>query len=117
MDFDSILASVHADRGISINMEGDQPPARGFMVSIQHAEVRVPLATLTAFDVESYVNLRHGLLRDPDRYLGIWVDHNGMAFLDVSERINGRAMAERLGRARNQLAIWDLAAQKEITLP
>jgi hypothetical protein len=48
-------------------------------------------------------------------YVGIW--HEGdKVYFDLSEYIGTRTQAIQLGKARNQLAIWDIAAGEAISL-
>ena len=49
--------------------------------------------------------------------VGFWCDQlTGVWYVDVSERIFDRGIAERLGKHRNQVSIYDLASQEAITI-
>lgn len=48
-------------------------------------------------------------------YLGIWVAESGRVYLDVTEHISEEHHAIAIGSIRGQLAIWDIAAQEEIS--
>jgi hypothetical protein len=48
-------------------------------------------------------------------YLGLWHDtEGGKVYLDVSENVKDQSRAERLGRRRDQISIWDVTNMKEI---
>jgi hypothetical protein len=47
------------------------------------------------------------VLAGRDLWIGAWVD-GGTLYLDVSERIAAREVAARVGRERDQIAVWDL---------
>jgi len=53
--------------------------------------------------------------QDPDLYVGTWVDH-GMVHLEHSRWYADRVEAESIGRARGEIAIWDVARGREIVL-
>lgn len=54
--------------------------------------------------------------RNASYYLGTWVDDDNRCHLDVSEQVYSKYQAIVLGLSRGELAIWDVAAGKEIDL-
>ena len=120
----SIVERVRANGGLSVNMlDGSEPPSgymvargstRGVKPAIVDAEefydpVRGP-AALSSFMKDNRATLTRG------DYLGLWHDQeSGKVFLDVSENVKDRGRAERLGRRRDQISIWDVANMKEIS--
>jgi hypothetical protein len=49
------------------------------------------------------------------RYTGIWTDpQTGKRYVEKSTRVNSAPLARSLGRRRNQIAVWNLAAGREI---
>lgn len=50
-------------------------------------------------------------------YLGTWIDtETDTVYFDASEHFTDRTEAMRVGRLRNELAIWDIANGEEIRL-
>lgn len=49
-------------------------------------------------------------------FLGTWVDEDARCHLDVSEQVYSKYQAIVLGLSRGELAIWDVAADREIDL-
>lgn len=45
--------------------------------------------------------------------LGVWID-NGKAYIDQSARVLNKRVALKLGKALNQISIWDWQASKAI---
>jgi hypothetical protein len=65
--------------------------------------------------VSDYIDANADVFEDPSIYVGGWYDsENGEFVLDPSENVTDRAEALRLGRLRNQQAIWDVLGLTEI---
>ena len=47
-------------------------------------------------------------LSQPGATLGLWTNKAGKTFLEVSQNIEDRDAAVNAGKARNQIAIWDV---------
>ncbi len=57
------------------------------------------------------------LLKDPDHYFGAWLNNEtGMVHLDVSMIVDTEEEAQTLGLENKQLAFFDLAGVKEISV-
>lgn len=75
-------------------------------------EVRIPVDFLT-YGVLSEIS---EVIADqyPHCYLGVWV-HDGHLFIEPSEWLNtSLEQALEVGRARNQIALWDIANETEV---
>jgi hypothetical protein len=119
----SIVERVRANGGLSVNMlDGSEPPG-GYMVA-RGATRGVKPAIVDAeefYDPErgpkvlgSFLKENRTTLTRGD-YLGLWHDQeSGKVFLDVSQNVTDRRRAERLGRRRDQISIWDVTNMKEI---
>jgi len=52
---------------------------------------------------------------DPKNHLGVWNNQeNGMVYLDVTEVVDSKEEAVRLGAERNQISVWDFENSEEI---
>lgn len=116
----SILERVKANGGLSVNMLDGSEPTSGFMVA-KGGDIGDIVPADKFFDpVEGPKALGSFLKANRDTltkgsYLGLW--HNtedGNVYLDVSDNILDRGTAERAGRDRNQISIWDVANFQEI---
>jgi hypothetical protein len=86
------------------------------MVAVPGHELQIDLATGgTGQIILAYAHGKRHALAQTNRYLGAWVD-NGTLYLDVAECIAERATAERLGRERGELAIFDVEGGDSIYL-
>jgi hypothetical protein len=50
----------------------------------------------------------------PGSMFGRWTDQDGTVYWDLVEVYSDLSLALKTARSRSELAIWDLAAQKEI---
>lgn len=98
---------------------GVQPPTAGYAVSLPEFEQRYEVGPLfyrpVARAVRDYVTNQQAVLAQPGHYLGAWLDGD-VLYLDVSQVVPERAVALRLGRERQQRAIYDLARHEEIAV-
>jgi hypothetical protein len=117
----SVLDRVKANGGLSVNMVDGSEPKSGYMVAS-------PVKKAPIVDADDFYNPSKGrkILADfvkankkdlgtGKKYLGLW--HNkedNKVYLDVSENVQDRAKAVRLGRERNQISIWDVVNFEEI---
>jgi hypothetical protein len=107
------LEGIQSNGGITIGMDGSQPH-QGFAFTVdQHSEGQYPLQTLTADQIDQYIQSHMQLLQAPGRYLGAWVN-NGTVYLDVSQVEQDRDRAHQMAQQANQLAMFDLATFEEI---
>jgi len=102
-----------------VRMKNRVPPKNGFALSINKNTEKV--IDLTANrksirdDITNYVRAYREGIKSPDNFLGGWVD-KGKLYLDVSKVITDKREAVRLARNADQLAIFDLAHGKTISL-
>lgn len=62
-----------------------------------------------------FISENSDLLADPRNCIGMWHDVEAdVIYVDVSAVIPDRSLAERLGRAYNQMVIYDLRADESI---
>lgn len=93
------------------------PPAHteGYYVSRAGAEVKFPADMLTYQAIAGYLFMQRDALAEPDAYFGAWID-NGTIYLDVTEHVYNYHLAVTRGKHNEQLAIWDVADGKSITV-
>ena len=112
----SILARVARDGGCTLR-PGEPAPKGGFMVSLPAArgmadalpwsgEAGAGAAAVVAAWVD---HVMPAILSRADLWIGAWIEA-GVLYLDVSEQIADAGAAVTAGRARDQIAIWDVAA-------
>lgn len=95
--------------GASFNLlTGEYNPNNGYMVATEIHEMYLPKEEFNNEVLKGYIakNL-DALLSNKNLFLGSWIDERGMVCLDISERIEDRQEAVKLGIERNQKAIWD----------
>lgn len=94
------LKSIKANRGATLNHKGEAVSySTGFQVSKKDLYI-VPIKRLT----KSLISKTLSTL-DADECLGIWID-NGLAYVDISERIPNYQHALKVGRERSQISVW-----------
>ena len=108
-----IIEHVRRENGMSVSMETGEEPKQGFMVARKEGSVIMDAAKF--FDaIEGKKALSDFIKANRERlgagvYLGIWYNQkNGKVYLDVVDNVIGQSDAERMGRERNQIAIWDV---------
>ena len=120
MDLKALYNQTIANGGISVDRNGDSVAlTEGFLVS--HAGYESKIKDLTFSDFcENLLGYGHLLNSDPllwGSFIGFWYDStSGFWYVDVSDRIEDKGIAYRLGKYRNQLAIYDLASKCAISL-
>lgn len=87
----------------------------GYWVSLSGYETRIASEAISdtlLFDVVEAYRL---LALEQSCFVGIW-QHEGNVYFDLSEYYSSRVQAIGLGKARGQLAIWDIAKGEAISL-
>jgi hypothetical protein len=103
----------------SVKPTTGKSPSAGYMVSIPgHTQV-VSAAALSGPQarsvIEQYANAHSQALSEPNAHIGRWQEPGtDKVYLDVSHNIKDRSQAVGLGKAHNQIAIWDLKNNREI---
>ena len=105
--------------GLSINMKDGSLPNSGYMVA-KPPEFGAIVDEADFFDavkgpkiLADYMKTHREDLGSGKNYLGTWLNE-GKVYLDVSENIQDVAEATRVGRERNQKAIWDVVNLAEV---
>ena len=88
----------------------------GYAVSL-HPEQEVTTKHIGPDDFEYFMRRNRTLLRQPGSCIGAWKDESTQTYyLDVIHVVDDLDEAKRLGKEKNQLAIFDLGAMEEIRL-
>lgn len=115
-----IIDQVAKSGGLSIRVDSGAAPVKGYMVAKQEYSHIVPADDFFKPEkgekiVADYIKKHRAVLDSPDTYLGLWHDKSsGKIYFDIADNIRDRAEAERKGRRRNQIAIWDVENQDTI---
>lgn len=104
--------------GFSVTPTGDQPK-RGYMVAQpgrSHVLNDSELSSERAHQIiDDYVRKNRDVLSQPGAHIGGWRDNaSGKTYLDVSQNISRARDAVKAGKARNQIAIWDVRRKREL---
>ena len=92
------ITEIIAEGGATLNAEGRAVNyATGYQVS------RRDMFTIAAARLR-WSHIKPLLAKGA--FVGVWVE-NGIAYVDMSERVNTKAEALRLGRERNQISVWN----------
>jgi len=104
---------------MSVKIESGDQPVDGFMVARKENSVIVSADDF--FDETEGKRIMSDFLKEnrarfgKDQFLGIWHNKkNGKVYLDITDNIKDRSEAERLGKERNQISIWDVVNGAEI---
>jgi hypothetical protein len=110
-----ILQTIHNNGGITYNLtNGDMSGTPNYAVSIYPDRERI--VDGIDFDIlEGFIDDNEDLLKDPANSLGAWT-HDGKVYLGISVTISDRMKAVELAKQNNQIAIWDLQNNKEISI-
>jgi len=98
------LKDIKLNNGATLNKQGENLSyANGYQVSEKDLEI-MPAYKLTKKHLMEMLNkLPIGA------NLGVWID-NGKAYIDQSVRVLGKKKALQLGKALNQISVWDWKA-------
>lgn len=115
---DLIEQDTRENGGASYNINGETPPAHGYMVSLPHAEWRIKTHEMNTYTIVYYIGNQLAILcNNPDNYIGTWIDEDtGEVCLDVSVWEETEESARDLGEFGQQKAIYNLATGQSITL-
>lgn len=110
-----ILEYTINNGGITIDRNMNKPKS-GYMVNIRPSQSK--RFNLNESKTKLRLEIRKSyteLLTIPDNnaYLGIWI-HKDKIFIEISHRYDSKEVAMQLSQDFNQLAIFDLNANKEI---
>jgi hypothetical protein len=102
------LKAIKANNGATLNAMGE-PIAykRGYQVSCEDLAI-IPVYKFRKSQlIEFLANIEAGAC------LGLWIDNNKV-YIDRSEYVSVKREALKLGKARNQLSIWNWKASEAI---
>lgn len=114
----SSIAEIHnREGGSTISLITGQPITEGYAVAIEKAtEEIIPFEQITDEQLKAYKEKHKDILaEDPKRTIGTWVS-DGKTYLDISTVVPTQAEAEKIARATNQKAIYDLGAKQDIVI-
>ncbi len=88
--------------------------SKGFAVGLGKNTGELVMPNPTPADIEKFIlkNKRH--LKGDDVVLGGWVDDKGVAHIEPSQLVLDKDEAIKLGKQRNQMAVWDFENMSEI---
>lgn len=102
------LKDIKANKGATINkFYSEVHYTKGYQVSKRDIAVIPAYKLRKAQLIEILDSLPLGSC------LGVWID-NGKAYIDQSAKVDSKRVALKLGRALNQISIWDWQASKAI---
>ncbi len=104
--------------GFSVSPQGDVP-SKGYMVSIPGRTKILSQGDLHGKAAQGIINdyarANADVLSKPGAHIGGWQDGgSGKVYLDVSHNVGNQREAVKMGKAHNQIAIWDVKRSREI---
>jgi len=99
--------------GFTVRRETLEPVTSGFAVSMTDTQWAVP-AEISFPEFATAVEQLHTIFPDADA-IGAWINGRRLYF-DPVEIHTDQEIAEKAGRARGEIAIFDLDTRTEITL-
>lgn len=105
------------DGGFSVDSLTGKDVTGGYAVAIHPDREHQIAGRVDASEISAYVFEHADLLGKGGVVVGGWRNpDDGVAYLDVSRVVSTRVEAERLARQHNQLAYWDFAAGRSVSL-
>jgi len=113
-----LAALLKEKGGFSYQPIAEASPTSGYMLSILPNYSAVLDGPVMPEQIDKYIGTHEQLFRDnPEAHVGGWLDPDtGKIWLDVSIRETDLAKATELGKAHNQIAIWDIGNEKQINI-
>jgi hypothetical protein len=91
-------------------------PKKGYAVGIYRGqEKRIPLAEFKPDNIVEFIKSHRDYFDDPSIHIGGWT-HNNNAYLDLSKVVSSKTRALSLGKLHDQMAVFDLKNQTEISV-
>lgn len=117
MNLSTLFSELSLTGGFSYNATtGSFNPSTGYMVSLAGFEEQFYFDDFENKDIKQYFVRHVKQLCKDESFLGGWVDGN-QVFLDISINIDDLETAIYTGIMNDQVAIFDCANQRVITLP
>ena len=116
--FSDLYDLLREGGGFTFNMRtGRALSGSGFVVANPPGNVVVKVPTFTPESLTSAIQANAQLLQRPGYYLGGWRNEDtGIVHLEVSQVFEDRDEAIAEGRARREIAIFDLSTLSDIRL-
>ena len=116
--FGRMADTTTREGGLSANYIG-RAPKTGYMVggvvpsrTVDAAAGRAAISSV----IREFYSENRAVLKRPGTYLGTWVD-GGKVYIDISQRTGTKKRALELGRARGELAVYDVARGESVDVP
>jgi hypothetical protein len=111
-DVSELLDALRANGGVSMRVVDGAIPTKGYAVAFGKGFSEI-VPSANAEDVWNFVNVHSAKFFAERHYLGLWENENE-TYLDVVEVVDSVNEAVRLGRERDQIAVYDLENGVEI---
>lgn len=121
MNFKNVFKSIQETGGASFNLDtGELNPTKGYMVSVSKDYERKFVIPTNFADFATIFNsymLDHWerLIEGAGTFVGFWI-YDRHLFLDLAENIADFEEAYQKGFDREQIAIYDCAKKRDITI-
>ena len=115
---EKIVVEMAQNGGFSIDLTtGKYEFNSGFFVAIDNTEQTSPVykGTQTRTFIKNFIVQNWDVLKLPHKVLGLWIE-NGKIYVDVSTLYDSEEAAYNIGKYAGQLAIYDNASKKTITI-
>jgi len=117
-----LAARAHNSGGFTWRTSDGRYPDKGFAVAVAKGPERIVPGTLTAADIDSFMEEHADVIKAGNAVfnggvcIGAWLD-NGNWYLDLSIVCRSLDEALVLGRQNRQLAVYDLEGAQSISIP
>lgn len=112
-----ILEGIRSTGGATVSVGFGEVPTEGYVVAVPGHELRVPFYGEAVRAVTEYVERKRATVAGAritrPSFYGAWKDGDDIV-LDVVEILPNREDTIAAGKARGELAIWDIVAGEEI---
>ena len=107
-----LFNTLKQNAGFTVDLFGDTYNGKGYAVSLPGNETKVIESDL---DLSRFASLlaEYAPKLGSNKYLGAWLDQ-GVFYFDVSEIVPDKDTAIKLGKARNQLAVFSFDSFQSI---
>lgn len=118
IDVDILAAELDATGGFTLDVRyGSLRRGSGYVVANPEGNVVVKVPRFTFEAMLEALESNREALNAPNRFLGGWRDNEtGIVYLETSEIVESLEEAIRLGKARGEIAIFNLGTMTEIRL-
>jgi len=110
----TMFNAIMKNGGITINTKGEIPTT-GYAYSIKSEGRQIPIGDFGPKSLTEYMEMKAEELSVDGMYYGHWNDGD-IAYQDVSKVIEDKEVAMETARNTHELAIYDIANEKEIIL-